>query len=917
MSALELCRWFLHHGPQAISPGMTSEARTAQCLCVAGALVTIGLSGPAASEEKPAPLLFERAAIEAEFAAYFENPEASIPLIAEASRTFHDGCGFDGRTAPTCKEKSAEDWATRERGAATIVAMMDMLLEYERRGVGTHIVATPYWGHGADKEIPARDLRERVFGSVSSWFPRDRIFLPVLRWVFLNEYIERSRSNALIVLRSVKEEGATELLATIARGANSSEEEIVIALTELAKRDSDVAASIARQYVQDPRGKVRATSREVLAARGETLPGFDPVVAIEAFRTRFADATALLPEPVRQARLISFRLRPNNRAMVPRGEVRGFELASTDAARVRLLTTSLDFLAVDRSDINGDIVEVPLADEAERVASLRASALANDDDDEADAAFSRDGNLTAQFEPDGISGYEILLASELFGRGDAANAARVILPPVEASGDIDRLFAVYPARLAISLYHVALERFAGDRDYEGAAKLAGYVAEKFPKFPDHRTAARLADQLPKRLDEFRTFNLPKRSQWESESRRMSREEKIDWLCERVRLVNAFQDGQPGGVDFGEAQYAEPSGMINAAWSLHRGKTGVINPLRELETMSLTVKDVPILARHLEDDRLLPSVEFGRDFHPARTLYSTADVLGWQINDIANQKLLPRDGMEELDATARKELIASVVAWSTTNASRSDKDRLLDVVRQDQRWFAVSNQVKRDIVDRQLVEAMPLVLAYLDRKGVTTYEVQEILQLAAKLDGPGTVPAASARLLDPDPGVKLEAGIIVGQWGDKETGSKALREALREGTNSTLNVARAGVAVGILLSSGLAEDAAAAGVIFEKDYFIQGWDHDRAVAVKAFGDRGGLVARFYRSRLDTPGTWQKSDGKTVEAVPFSFRFAEEVVNQFGSSRVGTDWPSRGSRAERDAAFEKIRAWLDAEIARTAS
>jgi hypothetical protein len=45
-------------------------------------------------------------------------------------------------------------------------------------------------------------------------------------------------------------------------------------------------------------------------------------------------------------------------------------------------------------------------------------------------------------------------------------------------------------------------------------------------------------------------------------------EQIDYLCERLRLLNCFQMGQPGGSFPDEKQYAEPCGMeANASWGL--------------------------------------------------------------------------------------------------------------------------------------------------------------------------------------------------------------------------------------------------------------------------------------------------------------------------------------------------------------
>jgi hypothetical protein len=875
---------------------------------VVAAIAGLSIAQSACATDPPSPILFERSAIEAEFAAYLENDEADTPLIKEAARTFHDGCGFHGIKAPTCVRESPEDWAARERGAATIVAMMDILLDYEREGRGTKTVGTPYWGIGSETTIAARELRTKVFASVSGFYPRDRVFLPILSWVLRNEEDERSREDALIVLCGVKDDAATDLLAEVAGASRSDQDDIVAALIELATRAPDKAAATARQYVQDPRGKVRTASRDMLAARGEKVPDLDPDIALADLRTSFAEVLALLPESIRGSRLVNMNVRPSLWRGA-NGELRGFELASADPEKIRILTTSLDLATIARRDVDGEVVEVPLAEEANRVAGLRAKAMAGDRD--AAHSFSRDGGLTGQFEPRVISGYEVVLASELFERGDAASAARVFLPPLEANGDPEDLFAVYRSRMAVVLYHAALESFAGDRDYETAAELAGIVADRFPGFPDHRNAARLAEQLPRRLDEFRTFTLPSKEQWEKDSRDMSRKEKIEWLCEHVRLVNAFQNSQPGGVGLSGPLYAEPSGMRNAAWAIRPGGTEVLNPIRALEDMALFPADIAIFAEYLTDDRLLPSVEFWRDFSPNRKLYTVAEIVGYMINDIADAPLIPRKGVDALDEEATRELVATALDWSKKNATREEKARRLDVLRKDQEWYK-AKAAAQDLVDMNVAEAAPLVLAYLDRNHV--YEERQILRTAAKLDGPKTAAMVAARLGRDGPSFKLEAGLIVTKWGDRESGYRVLREALQNGGHPFLDLTSVGEAVVLLLSSGSRENEQAAGIVFEKDYLTEAWSASRKPVLDAFGDRCGLVLRFYRTGVDTPGTQRTMIEGRIEEVPKGFRFGEEAIERYGSSRVGVDWPARGTREEKDAVMAKIRAWLDAEIAR---
>ena len=177
-----------------------------------------------------------------------------------------------------------------------------------------------------------------------------------------------------------------------------------------------------------------------------------------------------------------------------------------------------------------------------------------------------------------------------------------------------------------------LEAFAGDRDYEEALRQARLINKLYPGSRFHHYAKGLAEQLPRRKDDFTKLKLPAPAEWATLKKKLTRSQQIDFLCQRYRLLNYFQAGQPGGYLPGSPQYAEPCGMErNASWGLNKGKTKVINPETELagvraffddeekkpRGLGLTLKDVPQLSKYLREDWLMPTVSFWRDFHPGR------------------------------------------------------------------------------------------------------------------------------------------------------------------------------------------------------------------------------------------------------------------------------------------------------------
>src|SRR5262249_49488579 len=161
--------------------------------------------------------------------------------------------------------------------------------------------------------------------------------------------------------------------------------------------------------------------------------------------------------------------------------------------------------------------------------------------------------------------------------------------------------------------------------------------------------------------------------------------QIDFLCERMRLLNCFQRGQPGGYSPDETQYAEPCGMeSNASWGLRKGKTEVINPLTELrgpvnwygegkprpKGMNLTLKDVPQLSKSLREDWFRLIVTFWRDFHPARNLSSTRPQFARIINGLASKDI---GKIHEWDKVTPAEIdreIERINRWALANAEKT-------------------------------------------------------------------------------------------------------------------------------------------------------------------------------------------------------------------------------------------------------
>ena len=131
--------------------------------------------------------------------------------------------------------------------------------------------------------------------------------------------------------------------------------------------------------------------------------------------------------------------------------------------------------------------------------------------------FSRMGSLTSQFEPQFISVQEALVSAWLYQRGDKTMAASLLFPRIDATAD-DRLIRHAVQELIGTTYHLdMLTAFADARDYDRALVLARHLSGPlFDGYWYQDRAKELAEQLPKRRDDFKSFRLPRPDEWSEE-----------------------------------------------------------------------------------------------------------------------------------------------------------------------------------------------------------------------------------------------------------------------------------------------------------------------------------------------------------------------------------------------------------------
>lgn len=545
---------------------------------------------------------------------------------------------------------------------------------------------TPYWG--VERENLAIRLQTSILRTLVASEPSVEI-LPLLQWYISENPRTSLQYEAMEHLLTFSGTQVNPFLLKLVTGSHMNHFVTAMAIEEIGKRQLTIEGNILASFCLHHHSAIRdATHITQRALNLPACPAFNPIDALDTpfvrdvMRQLYQCIMELPAEQAEFATVIStytqvgtdrepyqsidrgWIVEHNGNHITlhtPFGRVLSFELGEQRTENT---------LTTHRMDI------VDIADEVARVTQLRAQG-------DRQFALSEQGGLTGQFQEPNASVYEAVLAVWLYNTQYHDLAANILFPLFDNLDTDDDLVRIVRYHYADLTGYRMLAAFVGERNYEEALVHARLLRERFPKTRFSYYADRLTAQLPKRMDDFTTFTLPTPEEWERLQHSLSRHEQIQYLCDHLRLLNAFQLSQPGGVHFGMPQYAEPGKIsANASWGGHEGGTEVINPYVELtgnalskdaspqHGMALHVADIAILAPYLKQDWYVLAVGFWRDFHPQRTLYSTRGIVASIINDIANEELVVVHELAQLKGNELDTKIEEIIQWSHAHRDKA-------------------------------------------------------------------------------------------------------------------------------------------------------------------------------------------------------------------------------------------------------
>jgi hypothetical protein len=523
------------------------------------------------------------------------------------------------RAVDEALEAVSGDDKTKATEAAQLILSLFRQAEADERNGRAEWKRSMAWGGGANSQ--AREFRKSLAGRAGKSATGDAA-VPVAEWLLREERLPAGQGAAVQILERTS--GAVSdaaLLQILEKGVHFAPA-LVMALEQAGKRPLKDRPEFVSKWSTDARKSVREAAAGALKELGLPAPAeFKPEDAFsEPVQKLLTDIYALMPDPpAAEAAFGRFEITDTYQEGKPSASFLSGWLRGEKDGVMRMTTwhgVATDLEPGGKYQRTVKFEKLEPADVVREIRSLRES-----EDKEASnklmEELSARGGLTGQFEPRQLSAPEGFLAAWLFKKGDRANTAALIFPALDALDD-DRWPLGVLSDLAGKTYHQEmLDAFSHQRNYTEALRLAKHLSQPlFADYQYHERAKELAAQLPKRLDDFKTLILPTPEEWKTTTAALPREKQVEYLVSRLRLLNCFQLGQPGDVDYRDEQYREPGHR----WSGEKpAAMEVINPYNELRRLRLLPADLLVLAPYLKDDNYLPTYSYWRDFHPSRTL----------------------------------------------------------------------------------------------------------------------------------------------------------------------------------------------------------------------------------------------------------------------------------------------------------
>ena len=513
----------------------------------------------------------------------------------------------------------------------------------------------------------------------------------IARWLLFEEPHWEINHDAYGELVDHPEAEGTSLLEDIVALPHSSHWILSGAFALLLEQNPDALLPHAEPLAWHPRESLRKSAREFLERRSVTLPD-------EASPSTIAHLHAGLREVLAKATWNPIPPSPIWVDAEPHEFNMWGNLAFTAGWQIGKRPGSVQVATVlgDHRWVPLELVkrQTPLEDDpnvlrvaVDQIVSIRRQYQESEDHDEKRRLARLVGNESWMMPvPWTLSVPEIQLAAWASELKDDESFAALLLPELQVAGDDRSLASTVQFKLGRVREEQMLRAFVDDRDYQRTAEIATHLCSGgFGDAIDRRRAARLASLLERRSSDFEEFRLPTSIEWKQLQKSRSRREQIDDLCQRLRLLNTKQLGNPGGPDplapqwsvkLAESEELDPRNT--------RHPLAVINPLAELRKLDLTRQELLWLLPYLDSEDYFLTYDYYRfGGGQIRELHRVRDLIAMVLHEAteADSVQMPR-GVHLWSPGGKKRFIAEVRRRIDFAPQATLSDVYLEIVRKE-------------------------------------------------------------------------------------------------------------------------------------------------------------------------------------------------------------------------------------------
>jgi hypothetical protein len=766
--------------------------------------------------------------------------------------------------------------------------------------------ALPFFGGGA--RSAARQFREQLAKQIEEVASVPEV-LDAQLWLIANDRMPQNAEAGAKALTRNTSPALAEAYKKLLAPAHPNTGVVVTVVNDVAARKWTQLNPEITALANDHRQDVREAVTKGAAALGiKDLPAFDPLKALAGVpETQLRNISAMILTPVpKDAKFKQFTVKTERQGQEPWSRTFSAWLLSETPAEYHVLDLFAETRTCERA--NTTVADRTLEEEAQAILKVRA----NDSPERGERpreVLSARGGLTGQFQPTFVSLPEALIATWSLERGDRKTAAALILPCFDRARD-SRWVSDATADMLAQVYHEQLlHAFTTDRDFPEVLRIGRHLGkEQFKDWQYYDRTRELAAQIEKRGADFKTFVLPTPDEWKALQQKLDRPAQVQYLAARIRLLNAFQWGQPGGVDFDAGQTRESSAEL--AKKRHKGATVTLNPIVELERMKLEVKDLPALLPSLDDENFVVAYGYWRDFHPGRNLYRVNYFVLNLINEAAAKELIPHAYLAA-DATRRKAMRDEADKWIAANLNLTRTQLLLENLKTHKDADTVV-AAARELTRGKEMAALPILFDRIT-SNPEAKEREALIECCFHLAPEKSVEHARKWITEGGD-ASLWGGLILLLHGDKEKqeGLRPVKAALAKDTS---DLRRHKQSYDILVKTGRPEAMDIAASVFlrvQKD--TSTWDVEPFIHRLFLAGRKEALDFLLKGLDDTTvyGTRTATiDGKQVS---ISITRGDNLAENLGFLRTDKyEFPSSGSDKERAAERTKLKKWLEEQMA----